>query len=147
GNGPFDFWNFDLPGQATPSTPSSTISLPVIQTDAAINPGNSGGALVDHDGKLIGINVAIASTGSNQGSTQSGSIGVGFAIPAELAQRVADEIIQNGKGTHGLLGPGVQDALSEDGSTVGAVIREVTAGRAAEKAGLRVGDIVTVFNG
>ena len=147
--GPFDFWNFDLPGsRVRADPPASTISLPVIQTDAAINPGNSGGALVDKDGKLIGINVAIASTGGSERPNQSGSIGVGFAIPAELAQRIADELIANGEATHGLLGASVQRRLERhDGSTVGAVIRELTAGGAAEAAGLRVGDIVTVFNG
>ena len=94
---PFDFWQFDVPGQeqGTPSA-SSTISLSVVQTDAAINPGNSGGALLDSDGNVIGINVAIASAGSSSG--QSGSIGVGFAIPSNLAQRVADELIANGSG-------------------------------------------------
>ena len=91
---PFNFWNFGDgggnggSGGGSGSTPAQTadISLPVIQTDAAINPGNSGGALVDSDGKLIGINVAIASTGGSSSSSQSGSIGVGFAIPADLAQ-------------------------------------------------------------
>jgi putative serine protease PepD len=144
--GPFDFWNFDIPGQEAPTAASSTISLPVIQTDAAINPGNSGGALVDSDGKLIGINVAIASTGGSADGSQSGSIGVGFAIPAELAKRVAEEIIENGVATHGLLGAKVQDASSEDGATVGAVIREITPDGAADAAGLEVGDVVTVFN-
>ena len=147
GNGPFDFWNFgDTPEQGAPSATGSVISLPVIQTDAAINPGNSGGALVDKDGKLIGINVAIASTGGSQGSSQSGSIGVGFAIPAELAQRVANEIIKNGEATHGLLGATVQDASAEDSSTVGAIIKEITPGGAADKAGLKAGDVVTMFN-
>jgi S1-C subfamily serine protease len=65
----------------------------VIQTDAAINPGNSGGALVNDKGELIGINVAIAKTGS---SAEGGSIGVGFAIPANVAKRVSDDIIATG---------------------------------------------------
>jgi len=87
---PFDFWNFDTPrdpdseGQQ-PQRQSSTISLPVIQTDAAINPGNSGGALLNDDGQLIGINVAIATAGGS--GSQAGSIGVGFSIPANYAQR------------------------------------------------------------
>ena len=71
---------------------AARIALPVIQTDAAINPGNSGGALLDSDGKVIGINVAIASTGSSNSSTTAGSIGVGFAIPSNLAKRIAGEI-------------------------------------------------------
>ncbi|MHC5797026.1 S1C family serine protease [Lacisediminihabitans sp. FW035] len=148
---PFDFWQFDngqgnTQGQST--TAAATISLPVIQTDAAINPGNSGGALLDSDAKVIGINVAIASAGGASASSQSGSIGVGFAIPANLAQRVANEIIKTGKATHGLLGASVQDVSSTSTSTVvGASIKEITSGGAADKAGLKAGDIVTVFNG
>ncbi len=120
----------------------------MIQTDAAINPGNSGGALLDSEGKVIGINVAIASAGSSQG--QAGSIGVGFAIPSNLAQRVADELIKDGAATHGLLGASVVDATSDpeaDAEVVGALIKELTQGGAASAAGLQVGDIVTKFNG
>ena len=122
--------------------------LAVIQTDAAINPGNSGGALVDGTGKLIGVNVAIASAGSTDSSSQSGSIGVGFAIPANIAKRVSDEIIKTGKATHGLLGATVKDASSDAKSTVaGALIDKVTDNGAAQAAGLKSGDIVTKFNG
>jgi len=146
GQGPFDFWQLD-PGQGgSGASQSSTISLPVIQTDAAINPGNSGGALLNDTGQLVGINVAIASTGSTGGS-QSGSIGVGFSIPSSLAQRVAKEIIENGGASHGLLGATVSTASSDDSDVVGAVIREVTPGGAADAAGLRSGDVVTQFNG
>lgn len=147
---PYDFWNFDVPGQQAPTTTSSTISLSVIQTDAAINPGNSGGALLNSDGEVIGINVAIASAGSSSGE-QSGSIGVGFAIPANLAQRVADELIKNGSASHGLLGASVADVQDDpnqkDPTVVGASISELTQGGAAEAAGLKVGDIITGFNG
>jgi putative serine protease PepD len=150
GDEPYDFWNFDLPGQEAPSTgSSSTISLSVIQTDAAINPGNSGGALLNSDGQVIGINVAIASAGSSSG--QSGSIGVGFAIPANLAQRIADELIADGTATHGLLGASVADVTEDeaqaDSEVVGASIVEISDGGAAAAAGLEVGDIVTGFNG
>jgi putative serine protease PepD len=141
GEGPF---NFDLPGQQSTSG-SGTISLPVIQTDAAINPGNSGGALVNASGELVGINVAIANAGGT--STTNGSIGVGFAIPADLAQRIANELIENGSATHGLLGATVRDATSADGSIVGAVIDEVTPDSAAAAVGLKKGDIVTEFDG
>jgi putative serine protease PepD len=141
-------WNFDVPGQTTPTAPTSSISIAVIQTDAAINPGNSGGALVDGTGKLIGVNVAIASAGSTDSSSQSGSIGVGFAIPANIAKRVSDEIIKTGKATHGLLGATVKDASSDAKSTVaGALIDKVTDNGAAQAAGLKSGDIVTEFNG
>jgi putative serine protease PepD len=151
GQGPFDFWNFGQnPGDNTGSGTTgqtATISLPVIQTDAAINPGNSGGALVNSDGKLIGVNVAIANAGGSSSTGQSGSIGVGFAIPANLAKRVADEIIKGGTATHGLLGASVKDASSDDSATVGAVIAEVTSGGAAAAAGLKAGDVITQFNG
>ena len=140
--GPNPF-NFDIPGQ--PRTGGSgTISVPVIQTDAAINPGNSGGALVNSSGELVGINVAIANAG---GSSSNGSIGVGFAIPADLAQRIADELIENGTASHGLLGATVRDASSADGSIVGAVIDSVSDGGAANEVGLRKGDIVTALDG
>ena len=121
GQGPFDFWNLEQEGPSSGSSSNSIISLPVIQTDAAINPGNSGGALVNDRGELVGINVAIASTGSS-GSSQSGSIGVGFSIPSSLAKRVSDEIIENGEATHGLLGASVSTATSDKSDVVGAVI-------------------------
>jgi len=142
--GPFDFWNFGQDPDTT--TQSATISIPVVQTDAAINPGNSGGALVNSKGELIGVNVAIASAGGSGAGTQSGSIGVGFAIPSNLAKRVADEIIADGSATHGLLGATVKDATSDTSATVGAEINEVSDGGAAETAGLKPGDVITAFN-
>jgi putative serine protease PepD len=152
---PYDFWNFDIPGQDGSQAPSQTqatssISLAVIQTDAAINPGNSGGALLNDKGELIGINVAIASAGSGSSSSQSGSIGVGFSIPASLAQRIAEEIIKDGAGSHGLLGASVGDASSDQALasvTAGALVKEVSAGGAAEKAGVKAGDVITAFDG
>ncbi|MBX3098293.1 MAG: trypsin-like peptidase domain-containing protein [Salinibacterium sp.] len=146
------FFNFDMPGQNTQGAASSaTISLSVIQTDAAINPGNSGGALLDSDGNVIGINVAIASASSTSSGSQSGSIGVGFAIPSNLAQRIAQEIRQTGTATHGLLGASVTDVTEDTNqknpTVVGASIVELTSGGAADQAGLKVGDIVTKFNG
>lgn len=144
---PFDFWNYDgeEPGQEQ-SQGGGLISIPVIQTDAAINPGNSGGALLDSEGRLIGINVAILSTGGASG--EAGNIGVGFAVPSNLAQRVAEEIIENGSATHGLLGATVTSAqASGESDTVGALISEVSAGGAAEAAGLQSGDVVTALNG
>ncbi|MFF1542049.1 S1C family serine protease [Microbacterium sp. NPDC058269] len=141
GQGPFQF---DIPGSGTPQT-SNSISIAVIQTDAAINHGNSGGALVNSKGELIGINVAIASSGSSE---ESGSIGIGFAIPSNIAKRVSDEIIADGAATHGLLGASVQDASSVQGATVsGAYIAKATDGGAAAAAGIQEGDVVTEFNG
>jgi putative serine protease PepD len=153
---PFNFWDFEGQGggstQSQSSTAQSTIALSVIQTDAAINPGNSGGALLDSEGKVIGVNCAIASAGDTTDTTgQSGSIGVGFAIPSNVAVRIADDIIKTGSATHGLLGAAVED-VTTDGSattskTVGASVHSVTAGGAAAAAGLKAGDIVTNFNG
>lgn len=139
----FDFGQ----GRQTPQT-NQTIKIAVIQTDAAINPGNSGGALVDDEGKLIGINVAIASAGGSSSGGQSGNIGVGFSIPSDIAQRISQEIIENGSATHGLLGASVQDAASVQGATTtGAYVAEVTPGGAAQAGGLRQGDVITQFNG
>ncbi|WP_430645641.1 trypsin-like peptidase domain-containing protein [Agromyces sp. GXS1127] len=147
GDSPFDFWNFDgQEGGSGSSSGGGLISIPVIQTDAAINPGNSGGALLDGEGKLIGVNVAILSAGGN--STEAGNIGVGFAVPSNLAERIASEIIENGSATHGLLGATVTSAqASGESSTVGALISEVSSGGAAEAAGLQSGDVVTALNG
>ena len=150
GETPFDFWGFGDPGTGGSATQSTaTISLAVIQTDAAINPGNSGGALLDGNGDVIGINVAIASAGGSSG--QTGSIGVGFAIPSNFAQRIGNEIIATGKATHGLLGASVLDVTEDkdasDSAVVGASIKEIVSGGAADAAGLKVGDVITAFNG
>jgi putative serine protease PepD len=123
------------------------INLNVMQTDAAINPGNSGGALVNDRGELVGINVAIATAGS---FSQSGNIGVGFAIPANVAERIAEEIITTGEASHGLLGAMVSDALSSDDGTgfpIGVSVVELTPEGAALEAGIKAGDIITRVNG
>ena len=125
----------------------ASINLSVIQTDAAINPGNSGGALVDEKGQLVGVNVAIANAGS---SGQSGSIGVGFAIPSNIAKRIANEIIKTGSASHALLGAMVSDATNSSNSasfSIGAKVEKLTPGGAAEKAGVQVGDVIVKFNG
>ncbi|MGV8853002.1 MAG: trypsin-like peptidase domain-containing protein [Rhodoglobus sp.] len=145
-----DLWNFDLFGEngqdGQSAANQASVALSVIQTDAAINPGNSGGALLNSDGELIGINVAIASSGGT-----AGSIGVGFAIPSNFASRVANEILETGTATHGLLGAAVADVTDDPAQSkaevVGASIVDVSAGGAAADAGLKVGDIVTGFNG
>jgi putative serine protease PepD len=110
--------------------------LNALQTDAAINPGNSGGPLVDMEGRVIGINSAIATTGA-----QGGSIGVGFSIPVNQARRVAEELERTGRASRAVLGVTVGD----DPRQAGAVIRGVAAGGAAEQAGIREGDIVLRF--
>jgi putative serine protease PepD len=136
-------------GQSQRSQAQSTISINVIQTDAAINPGNSGGALVDTKGELVGVNVAIASTGSSNSSSQSGNIGVGFSIPANYAKRVAQELISSGKATHGQLGVSVQPAApngdTNSSFSVGAQVAQVTSGSPADKAGIKANDVITRF--
>ena len=123
---------------------NAPISLQVIQTDAAINPGNSGGALVNSTGELIGINVAIATAGGGE----SGSIGVGFAIPSNTANRIAQEIVNTGAASHGLLGALVRDNSEADSSfSTGALVEDLTEGGAAERAGVRIGDVVVKFAG
>jgi putative serine protease PepD len=113
--------------------------LDAIQTDAAINPGNSGGALVNMAGELVGVNSAIATLGGDSPESQSGSIGLGFAIPVDQAKRIADELISSGTASHASLG--VQ--VSNDVTTHGAKIVEVVKGGAAATAGLPSGVVVT----
>ncbi|MGI9161710.1 MAG: S1C family serine protease [Mycobacterium sp.] len=113
--------------------------LDAIQTDAAINPGNSGGALVNMAGELVGVNSAIATLGGDSPEAQSGSIGLGFAIPVDQAKRIADELISKGSAAHASLG--VQ--VSNDVTTHGAKIVEVVKGGAASNAGLPSGVVVT----
>jgi putative serine protease PepD len=109
-----------------------------IQTDAAVNPGNSGGPLVNANGQVIGINSSIASTGGSDGS-QAGSIGLGFAIPIDEAKRVADNIVAGTPVGHGQLGVSVSDSTSPAGAKIG----DVSSGSAADKAGIKTGDVVT----
>ncbi|WP_372341949.1 S1C family serine protease [Nocardia sp. CC227C] len=114
--------------------------IDAIQTDAAINPGNSGGALVDMNGKLIGINTAIATLGvSDLSGGQSGSIGLGFAIPVDQARRVADELIKTGKVTYAQIGIKVRGRDDVNGARV----VEVTPDGAAAAAGIPNGAIIT----
>ena len=97
---------------ATGSTQNDSTVIDAIQTDAAINPGNSGGALVNGAGEVIGINTAIATvaSGTPGGQSQSGNIGVGFAIPSNTADRIAKELIENGKATRAFLGVSARTA-------------------------------------
>ncbi|MBT2552801.1 trypsin-like peptidase domain-containing protein [Arthrobacter sp. ISL-5] len=137
-----------VPSSDSSSAGQGSISINVIQTDAAINPGNSGGALTNTQGEIIGVNVAIASAGSSS-TAQSGNIGVGFSVPINVAKRVAQEIIATGAATHGQLGLSVKYKASGTSSefTTGAEVAAVTPGSAAAEAGLKAGDVVTELAG
>jgi len=111
-----------------------------IQTDAAINPGNSGGALIDAQGRIIGVNSAIATLSS--GST-SGSIGLGFSIPINEAKRVIDEIISTGKSTRPVLGVFFDTTFTGEGAKIG----KLSSGEGADKAGIPVGAIIRSIDG
>jgi putative serine protease PepD len=117
-----------------------------VQTDAAINPGNSGGPLVDLNGAVVGINSSIASTGSNADGGQSGNIGIGFAIPSDVAVRVAAELIDQGSSANAALGVTVGGDISRVSTATGVPLQTVSSGGAAEKAGLRAGDVITKVN-
>jgi putative serine protease PepD len=119
--------------------------FPAIQTDAAINPGNSGGPLVDLEGRVIGINSAIRSNGAT--STDAGSIGLGFAIPIDLAKNVSEQLVKGDKVQHARIGVTVGPAVAQDDITaIGAEVKEVTKGSAGDDAGLKAGDIITAVN-
>jgi serine protease Do len=118
-----------------------------IQTDAAINPGNSGGALVDAEGRLIGINTAIL-------SKTGGSMGIGFAVPVNLARNIMDRLVTEGKVTRGYLGINIQPLTPElakqfhlPDESSGVMVGGVSPDSAAEKAGLKDGDVILQFNG
>ncbi|WP_427383883.1 S1C family serine protease [Janibacter sp. G56] len=126
-------------------TQGETVVTNAIQTSAAINPGNSGGALVDASGRLVGINSSIASLG---GSSTSGNIGIGFAIPVNEAKLIADQLIADGTADHSYLGVGLQDGEAEDGNATraGAQIASVEDDTPAAEAGLEQGDVVIAVN-
>jgi putative serine protease PepD len=132
---------------ATGSTQDDATVIDAIQTDAAINPGNSGGALVNGAGEVIGINSAIATvaSGTPSSQSQSGNIGVGFAIPGNTAQRIAKELLSTGSATRAFLGVRAQTAADDQNSGVGtgAQVVSVEGDSAAGKAGIQAGDVIT----
>jgi len=138
------------PTQQQPQTSGEPVVTNAIQTSAAINPGNSGGALVNAGGQLIGINSAIASLGSSGGSSsQSGNIGIGFAIPVNEARSIADQLISSGKATHPYLGVASKDGVVAFGSAkrAAAVLTNVVSGTPADKAGLQANDAIIAVDG
>jgi len=117
-----------------------------LQTDAAINPGNSGGPLVDATGAVVGVNSAIASLGSSAGG-QSGSIGLGFAIPINQAKKTAEQLIKTGSATYPIMGIAVDTRYSGTGALISSEANGVTAGGPADKAGLKGGDLILEIDG
>jgi serine protease Do len=123
-----------------------------IQTDASINPGNSGGALINARGELIGMNTMILTGGSSFGG-EGGSVGIGFAVPSNLAKQVMDQIEKNGKVSRGYMGVNLQ-TITQDNAPLfglkeahGAIASDVTPGGPAAKAGLKSGDVITAIDG
>ncbi|WP_418277944.1 trypsin-like peptidase domain-containing protein [Isoptericola jiangsuensis] len=136
----------DRPVAASGEDSSDVVVTNAIQIDAAVNPGNSGGPLFDAQGRVIGITSSIATMSS--GSGQSGSIGLGFAIPANLATSVAEQLVEDGTAEHAFLGVSLGDAsATADGVTRrGAQIGEVTEGSPAAEAGLQSGDVIVAVD-
>jgi putative serine protease PepD len=125
--------------------------IDAIQTDAAINPGNSGGPLVNAAGQVVGVNSAIASLSTDQFATsQSGSIGLGFAIPIDEAQRIAQQIIHQGYATHAIIGVSLDPRYSGSGARVASLSSTqpaVVPGGPAAKVGIRAGDVIVDVDG
>ena len=115
-----------------------------LQTDAAINPGNSGGPLVDATGAVIGVNSAIATLGSG---SQTGSIGLGFAIPINQAKKTAEQLIKTGFATYPIMGISVDTRFTGTGAQISTDGAGVTPAGPADKAGLKAGDIITTLDG
>lgn len=129
----------DRPVRASQQGGESSL-INAVQTDAAINPGNSGGPLVDMEGHLVGMNSVIASLSRGEGA--AGSIGLGFAIPANFAKRVADQLVKDGKATQPLIG--VQ--VAQRARVQGALIAMVQEGGPGDQAGLKAGEVITRVN-
>lgn len=134
-------------GEQDQGAVSEPVVTNAIQTSAAINPGNSGGALVNGAGQLVGINSAIASLSSS--GSQSGNIGIGFAIPVNEARQIADQLIANGVAQHAYLGvtPVDGEARIDGGTVAGAKLRAIGPATPAADAGLKVGDVITAVDG
>ncbi len=136
-------------GSVSDGSGNGRVYTSAIQTSAPINPGNSGGPLVNADGQLIGINSSIASLSQSSSGSQTGSIGIGFAIPSNLVKYISEQLIADGTARHAYLGISTSDAQAQgQSSTVsGAQVATVVSGGPAASAGLRAGDLVTAFDG
>ncbi|MDY6076239.1 S1C family serine protease [Mobiluncus sp.] len=140
------------PSQPEKSTAPTEVTTNAIQVDAAVNPGNSGGPLFDPRGRIVGVTSSIASLSGSGGSTgegQAGSIGLGFAIPINQASMIATQLIDHGEAVHAALGVVVSQEVAtvDKVSRLGARVQKINSGSAADKAGLKQGDIITKIDG
>jgi putative serine protease PepD len=135
----------------TGQSEGETSYINAIQTDAAINPGNSGGPLVNARGEIVGVNTAIATLGASPVLGQTGSIGLGFAIPMNIARRAAEQLINTGKAAHPIIGASLDPAYTGKGAKIldkpARGNAPILAGGPAEKAGVKPGDVIIAFNG
>ncbi|MEL7975415.1 trypsin-like peptidase domain-containing protein [Isoptericola sp. F-RaC21] len=138
----------DRPVSASGEDGSTQVVTNAIQIDAAINPGNSGGPLFNAQGQVIGITSSIATMSSGMSGEQSGSIGLGFAIPVNLATNIADQLIKDGTAEHAFLGVTMQDTTTTaDGVTRrGAQVVDVSSGSPAADAGVKTGDVIVAID-
>jgi putative serine protease PepD len=129
----------------------TALLVSALQTDAAINPGNSGGALVNCSGDLVGVPTAGATVPNPEGGSSAGNVGLGFAIPVDIAKTISNEIISTGRVSHSYFGvqtlPIPPDAAAQAGLKGGLFVAGVVPGGPAAKAGLQQGDVITEING
>jgi len=134
-----------------PTSEGTTVITGMVQTDAAINPGNSGGALVDCRGRLVGINTAISTVPNSEGIGGGGSVGIGFAVPADTVRTITDELIEHGRVDHPSFGMTTATlsaaAAAQFGVPPGVVVTDTVSGGSADVAGLQAGDLITRLDG